>query len=51
MGQLFTAIHEHSLDNFDVVQFLEQLLSHLGCPLLLIWDGTALHKGQVEAFL
>ena len=50
-GQLFTAIGEHALDSFDVVRFLEHLLECLGCPLLLIWDGSSIHKGQVQDFL
>jgi transposase len=46
-GQLFTQIQETSVKGPDVVHFLRHLERQLGCRLLVVWDGAAIHRGHV----
>lgn len=46
-GQLFTQIQETSVKGPDVVRFLQHLERQLGCQLLVVWDGAAIHRGKV----
>lgn len=50
-GQLYSHIRERVLGSFDVRCFLEHLLERLGCPLLVIWDGASIHRGEVDVWL
>ena len=47
-AQLLTHISDDPLKSFDVALFVLHLLEVLGCPLLLIWDGSPIHRGEVE---
>lgn len=51
-GQLYLHVQEHAFRSPDVVRFLKHLLSHLPGKLLVIWDGSPIHRGQpVKDFL
>jgi transposase len=51
-GSLLLQIREHALSGEDVVRFLRHLLRHLPGKLLVIWDGSPIHRNQtVKQFL
>jgi transposase len=50
-GQLYTMVRDEALDSIDSVVFLRHLLPHVSDKLLVIWDGSPIHKGEVKAFL
>jgi transposase len=51
-GRLFLEVREHSFDSYAVVGFLRVLLRKLRSKILLIWDGSPIHRGQpVKDFL
>ncbi|HEV2459302.1 MAG TPA: IS630 family transposase [Ktedonobacterales bacterium] len=45
-GQLFVQVQEAAYTAEAVVGFLRQLLRHLCGKVLVIWDGSPIHKGQ-----
>lgn len=46
-GQILMQVQEHSLRGPDVVRFLQHLLRHIRGKLLVIWDGSPIHRAQV----
>jgi transposase len=46
-GRLYLSVQERALRGPDVVRFLRHLLSHLPGRLLVIWDGSPIHRAQV----
>jgi transposase len=50
-GRLYTMVRDKALDSLDSVVFLKHLLPHVSDKLLVIWDGSPIHKGQVRSFL
>jgi transposase len=51
-GRLFLMVQERPYRSTDVVRFLAHLLRHLCGKLLVIWDGSPIHRGQpVKDFL
>jgi hypothetical protein len=40
-----------SLGQPDSVLFLQHLVPHVSAKLLVIWDGSPIHKGEVRTFL
>jgi transposase len=51
-GQLLLLVEERALQSSDVVRFLRHLLRHIPGKLLVIWDGSPIHRGQpVKDFL
>ena len=51
-GKLYFHCQDHALDSGDVVAFLEHLLREVPGRLVLIWDGSPIHRSQViRAFL
>ena len=51
-GRLVFQVRPYSLRGPDVVEFLRQLLRHLPGKLLVIWDGSPIHRSQtVKDFL
>ena len=51
-GRLLLQVRPYSLRSPDVVEFLRQLLRHVPGKLLVIWDGSPIHRGQpVKDFL
>ena len=51
-GWLFTLVREEPLTGVECVRFLKHLLAQLEHKLLVIWDGSPIHRGQtVKDFL
>ncbi len=51
-GKLYVLVRPESLDGLHTVQFLEHLVRHLGGRLLVIWDGSPIHRrAAVQRFL
>jgi transposase len=50
-GRLYTLVRNDALDSLDSVVFLKHLLPHVSEKLLVIWDGSPIHKGYVRTFL
>lgn len=51
-GKLYTLARQTSLTGLDSVQFLEHLLRETASRLLVIWDGSPIHRGpDVREFL
>jgi transposase len=46
-GMLYLQVQEQAFRSDDVVRFLEHLLRHIPGKLLVIWDGSPIHRGQV----
>jgi transposase len=45
-GALYLMAQERSLNGADVATFLRHLLKVIPAPLLVIWDGGPIHRGQ-----
>ncbi len=45
-GELFLLARERALNGADVARFLRHLLDVIPDPLLVIWDGGPIHRGQ-----
>lgn len=51
-GHLATLTRTRTLTGLDSIGFLRQLHAYFGCKLLVIWDGTPIHRSQaVKEFL
>lgn len=51
-GKLFTLVRPESLSSVHSVTFLEHVLRHAGRRLLVIWDGSPIHRwGEVPEYL
>lgn len=51
-GWLFTLVRDESLTSVESVRFLKHLLAQLDRKLLVIWDGSPIHRGkEVKAYL
>jgi len=51
-GWLFTLVRDESLTGVESVRFLKHVLAQLERNLLVIWDGSPIHRGQaVKDFL
>lgn len=50
-GRLYTHTSDCALSSLDAALFLEHLLELLGCPLLVLWDGSPIHHGDVDPFI
>lgn len=51
-GCLFTLVRDDSLTGVESVRFLKHLLAQLDRNLLVIWDGSPIHRGkEVKAYL
>ena len=50
-GRLYTLVRDKALDSLDSMIFLRHLLPHIADKLLVIWDGSPIHKGEVRTFL
>jgi transposase len=51
-GKLYFHCQDHALDSGDVVAFLEHLLREVPGQMVIIWDGSPIHRSQViRAFL
>jgi transposase len=51
-GRLLLRVQDHAFRSPEVVRFLQHLLRHLPGKLLVIWDGSPIHRGHpVKDFL
>jgi transposase len=50
-GRLYTLVRDDALDSLDSVIFLKHLRPHVSEKLLVIWDGSPMHKGHVRTCL
>lgn len=51
-GRLFMQMQEHAYKAEDVVRFLQMLLHKISGRLLVIWDGSPIHRaGVIKQFL
>src|SRR5215471_7455177 len=51
-GRLVLQVQDHAYGSEDVVRFLRLLLRKLTGKLIVIWDGSPIHRGKVvKAFL
>jgi transposase len=46
-GRFLLSTQEESYRSPDVVRFLKHLLRHIAGKLLIVWDGSPIHKGAV----
>jgi transposase len=44
-GKLYLQVHESSIGARQAVQFVRHLLMCISEPILLLWDGSRIHKG------
>jgi transposase len=52
LGKVYTLVRQRSLNGLDSVDFLEHLLRVAGKRLLVIWDGSPIHRRtEVKDFL
>jgi transposase len=49
-GRLYTRVRYQSLDSTDSVAFLKHLLLFFA-KVLVIWDGSSIHRGEVREYL
>lgn len=45
-GELYLAAQNHSYKGTDIISFLEQLLEEIEGRLLVIWDGSPVHRSR-----
>lgn len=51
-GRLLQQVRTTAFDGAGIVGFLRHLLRHVAGPLLVLWDGASIHRGQaVKEFL
>lgn len=50
-GRLYTMGRDEALDSLDRVIFLQHLLPHVSDKVLVVWDGSPMHTGQVRTYL
>ena len=51
-GKVYSLVRPHSLNGLHSVAFLAHLLRVVGDRLLVIWDGSPIHRrAEVKAFL
>lgn len=51
-GSFFTKISKTSFTGSTMVEFLQELQEYIGCKLLIVWDGAAIHRcKEVKEFL
>jgi transposase len=50
-GRLYTMVRDEALASLDSVIFLRHLLPHVSGKLLVIWDGSPIHKGHIRTYL
>jgi transposase len=51
-GKLYVLVRQQSLNGLHTIEFLKHLIRHVGDRLLVIWDGSPIHRRTaVEDFL
>src|ERR1700716_1949220 len=52
VGQIYTLVRQEPLNGLHTVEFLKHLIRHVGSRLLVIWDGSPIHRrAAVNEFL
>src|SRR3954451_8629025 len=51
-GRIYTLVRQESLNGLHTIEFLKHLIRHVGSRLLVIWDGSPIHRrAAVKEFL
>lgn len=51
-GRIYVLVRQDSLNGLNTIEFLQHLICHVGSRLLVIWDGSRIHRRiEVEEFL
>jgi transposase len=51
-AKIYTLVRQESLNGLHTIQFLKHLIRHVGPRLLVIWDGSPIHRRkEVKQFL
>jgi transposase len=50
-GRLDTMVRDEALDSLDRVVFLRHLRPHVSDKLVVVWDGSPMHTGQVRTYV
>ena len=51
-GRIYVLVRQKSLNGLHTIEFLRHLIHHLGSRLLVIWDGSPIHRrAEVKEFL
>ena len=51
-GKIYTLMRQEALNGLHTIEFLKHLIRHVGSRLLVIWDGSPIHRrAAVEEFL
>lgn len=51
-GQLYLRVQDRAINSDDVVVFLQHLLRHIEGKILVVWDGSPIHRAKkIHAFL
>jgi transposase len=51
-GKLYLLVQERAFRSEDVIRFLQHLLRHIPGKLLIIWDGSPIHRSRkIKEFL
>lgn len=50
-GQLYTLVRERPLNSTDSVRFLKHLRQRIKRKLMVIWDGSPIHRKEVTRFM
>ena len=51
-GKIYTLIRQESLNGLHTIEFLKHLIRHVGPRLLVVWDGSPIHRRkEVKQFL
>jgi transposase len=51
-GRIYVLVRRESLNGWQTIEFLQHLLRHAGRRLLVIWDGSPIHRRtEVQEFL
>lgn len=50
-GQLYSLIRDRALTSFDSVRFLKHLCHMIESKILVIWDGSPIHRREVTQFM
>ena len=45
-GELYLAAQDHCCKGADIISFLEELLEEIEGRLLVIWDGSPVHRSR-----
>ena len=51
-GKIYTLVRQESLNGLHTIEFLKHLIRHVGPRLLVVWDGSPIHRRkEVKQFL